>query len=137
MIGQWKGKLGLEDLEKRAQGGQEKMRQGRDRKMEEEELEDRTEPHSLEDPQVARYLIARGQSIVVVCLSNLGVQLINIRNELHIICTGIFWVGNLPIQIWLVLNIEAVGCFSSETTKVSRRKSTVSRRSLEVWQCYP
>ena len=57
--------------------------------MEEEEVEDGADPCILEEPQVARDLIAEEQSSVVVDLPNLGVQLINVITELCDLCTGI------------------------------------------------
>ena len=59
VIRQGKGKVGLEVLEREKRGrrrGDKEMR--RQRKMEEEEVEDEAKPGGLEKPQVTRDLIA-------------------------------------------------------------------------------
>jgi len=49
--------------------------------MEEEEVEDGADPCGLEEQQVARDFIAGQSSSVLVCLPNLGMQLINIITD--------------------------------------------------------
>jgi hypothetical protein len=64
VIGQWKGKVGLEILEKEEEekddetGGGSGRGAWREKKMEEEEVEDGADPLGPEEPQVARALIA-------------------------------------------------------------------------------
>lgn len=59
----------------REEGREREMRQGM--KREEEEVEDRAQPHGLEEPHVSRDLIAGEQRSAVVNPPNLGGQLIN------------------------------------------------------------
>jgi hypothetical protein len=75
VIGQWKGKVELEVLEKERE--------------KEEEVEDETEPCGLEKLQAARDLLAGKQSSVVGNLPNLGTQFINIM------CCVFFCMGIL------------------------------------------
>ena len=56
MVGQWKGKVGLEILEREKRGRKRERRLGRKRKMK-QEVEGGAKPHGLEKPQVARDLI--------------------------------------------------------------------------------
>ena len=73
MIGQWKGKVGLEVLESGVKRGKrERQRRQRKRRWK----EDGAEPHGLEEPQVTRDFIAGQESSEMVYLCNLSVHLV-------------------------------------------------------------
>ena len=71
MIGQWKGKVELEDLES---GGTEERRKRKRRKR--RLKEDGGEGQGLDKPQVLRDLIDGKQNNVVIDLPNLGMELV-------------------------------------------------------------
>lgn len=70
MIGQWKGKVGLEVLERKGKRTEE-------RKLEEDE----TDSHGLQRLQVTRDLIAGEKINVVLDLTDMGIYLINSVTE--------------------------------------------------------
>jgi hypothetical protein len=88
VIGQWKGKVGVEVLER------EMRRWRRQRKAEEEEWkEDGAESRGLEKRHVTRDLVAGEYGTAVVDLPNLGVKLINITTESCVLFMGLLGWG--------------------------------------------